>query len=120
MVYKPPLSDVYQFCDELCSVLTSLKLRAEDVILLVGDFNVNFLVQSLTCDYLLHHLCSMYLVPTIVTPTRVSELSATCIDNIFVSSQTEYQCGALQLQISDHLPLFAVIGATYSPFALFN
>ena len=48
-------------------------------------------------------------LPTITLPTRISENSATLIDNIFINfhnSQINYVSGTLILDISDHFPSF--------------
>ena len=55
-------------------------------------------------------MVSHYLLPYILHPTRVTDHSATIIDNIF-SAYSEYETvsGNLQSQISDHFPQFLII-----------
>ena len=43
-------------------------------------------------------------------PTRITEKTATLIDNIFVNGQTQkYNSGNITTSISDHLPRFIII-----------
>ena len=56
-------------------------------------------------------LCSYGFLPYILHPTRVTESTATVIDNIF-SNATNFQeaiSGNLTLPISDHLAQFLII-----------
>ena len=73
----------------------------------MGDFNINLL----TCenhpesnDFILM-LNSFFLLPYILQPTRITERSATLIDNIFANTySTNAISGNLVSKISDHLP----------------
>ena len=48
--------------------------------------------------------------PQITLPTRITEKTATPIDNIFINSQTQkYNSGNITTSISDHLPQFIII-----------
>ena len=52
---------------------------------------------------------SLCLYPLIDKPTRVTESSATLIDNIFTNElRHNLTCGILFNDISDHLPIFAL------------
>ena len=50
----------------------------------------------------------MDLLPVITKPTRITDTSATLIDNIFISSriQQDYHSGFIISDMSDHLPTF--------------
>ena len=59
---------------------------------LVGDYNINLLnvdSHSLTADFN-DTICSYGLVLLIIRPTRVTETSATLIDNIFTNKSIRY------------------------------
>ena len=79
----------------------------------MGDYNINLLnvdSHSLTADFndTMH---SSGLVPLITRPTRVTENSATLIDNIFTNKVVSYDesvYGILVTDISDHYPIFCV------------
>ena len=70
------------------------------------------LLQHETHDCVRQFLDLMYsigLYPLITKPTRISQNTATLIDNIFTTDiEQHYTCGLLINDISDHLPIFAV------------
>ena len=48
--------------------------------------------------------------PQITLPTRITEKTATPIDNIFINTQTQkHNSGNMTTSISDHLPQFIII-----------
>ena len=75
----------------------------------MGDFNLDLLkiennqhVKDFT-----NMMFSSAFYPLITRPTRISNTSATLIDNIFVNKIEEnYKCGILFTDLSDHLPVF--------------
>jgi len=73
----------------------------------MGDFNVNLLDYegSFPADFLSDILASG-LLPSVTIPTRVTEKSATLIDNIF-SSLTFQNSFVIVSDISDHLPVLS-------------
>ena len=80
---------------------------------LMGDFNIDLLKESShrpTHDYLnLVYSCS--LMPTIYKPTRITEHSATCIDNILTNNinASNVASNILITDISDHLPTILMV-----------
>ena len=85
-------------------------LQSENKVLyLVGDYNITLLnvdSHSLTADF--NDTIYRYgLVTSITWPTRVTETSATLIDNIFTNKSIgwgESMYGILVSDISDHYP----------------
>ena len=81
----------------------------------MGDFNINLLnydSHSETNDFI-NLMISHYFLPHMLHPTRVTDHSATIIDNIFSNSlESDTISGNLLSQISDHLPQFLVIKNT--------
>ena len=79
----------------------------------MGDYNINLMnvdSHSLTADFN-DTMYSSGLVPLITRPTRVTENSATLIDNIFTNKVVSYDesvYGILVTDISDHYPIFCV------------
>ena len=78
----------------------------------MGDFNINLLnyeAHSETNDFI-NLMVSHHLLLYVLHPTRVTDHSATIIDNIF-STNCEYNTvsGNLLSQISDHFPQFLII-----------
>ena len=57
-------------------------------------------------------------IPTILKPTRVTEHSATILDNIFVNHCIKnIIAGLIYENISDHFPIFAFITLNISNFS---
>ena len=57
----------------------------------------------------LEQLFNHNFTPQITLPTRITEKTATLIDNIFVNGQTQkYNSGNITTSISDHLPQFII------------
>ena len=78
----------------------------------MGDFNLNLLnydTHSETNDFV-NLMMTHYLLPHILHPTRVTDHSATIIDNIFTNT-TEFnsKCGNILSEISDHFPQFIIV-----------
>ena len=78
----------------------------------MGDFNLNLLnyeTHSDTNDFI-NSVISYSFLPYILHPTRVTEHSATIIDNIF-SNITDCKSTSENIlcQISDHFPQFIIV-----------
>ena len=55
-------------------------------------------------------MCSYGFYPLISSPTRITNFTSTLIDNIFINEiNTEMSSGIMINDISDHLPIFAMI-----------
>ena len=75
-----------------------------------GDFNID-LLKSESCDYtnrFLEQLFTSSCMPLILRPTRITEHTATLIDNIFTNDIENIESstnGIIFSDISDHLPI---------------
>ena len=106
--YRPPNSNTKEFLSEYKqAVKTWQKLKHHELI--VGlDHNLDFLKSEKhpnTQSFLEFNLDSD-LMPTITRPTRVTQKSATLIDNVFISKklQNNFASSILIDDISDHFP----------------
>ena len=82
------------------------------VLLLTGDFNVDLLKADINKDFedYLDILYSYHLLPHIIFPTRVTDITSTLIDNIFFNSiKFNTVSGNLTSSISDHFPQFLLL-----------
>ena len=80
--------------------------------ILMGGFNVNLInyYKNRGTYKFLEQLFNHNFTPQITLPTRITEKTATLIDNIFVNGQTQkYNSGNITMSISDHLPQFIII-----------
>ena len=110
-VYKPPDSDTILFTNVLCRYLSQVIGGSKSDCILCGDFNIDLLkieTHAPTLEFLTR-LNSNSFMPTISKPTRVTDTSATLIDNIFISTPALYTSGIFTNDISDHFPIFIII-----------
>ena len=116
VIYKPPESNtdivvrglfVAHFND-LMGIISKERKHC----ILMGDFNIDLIkvdMQNQTKDFV-HSLYGNAFYPTISKPTRVTEHSATLLDNI-ITNITGYcmKSGVLYNDISDHFPVFNLL-----------
>ena len=112
VIYRPPDTDMTAFNDYLNSLL--IKTKAEKKLLyILADFNINLLnadTHGATQDFL-DIMYSNSLLPNITKPTRVTQRSATLIDNIFSNSLLSTESiltGIMYTDITDHFPIFHI------------
>ena len=109
-VYRPPRGDLRGFNDEMARVLG--QVRGTDAYVM-GDFNVDLLkldAHGPTSDYL-GGFTSGGFYPLISLPTRLTDTTATLIDNIWTNKvETRIGSGLVTVRVSDHLPIFAFVG----------
>ena len=108
-VYRTPGSYIPMFIQTFDEFLTKLKVKKH--LFVCGDFNIDLIKQGShghTSDFL-DMMYSFGLIPLIKKPSRITEFSATCIDNIFTNDITaDTLSGIVTNDISDHLPVFTV------------
>ena len=98
-------SPIDNFNTDLEQILQTLSKENKDYYLL-GDFNIDLLKDGTdrpTSDFL-DLIYSYHLVPTILKPTRITETSATLIDNILTNYNNNMKTGILVTDITDHFP----------------
>ena len=109
--YKAPDIDFDIFYSKFSDIIDNLQrapYKGHDHFL-VGDFNINLIEhdkreQSEYLNLLAHN---KYL-PKILLPTRVQDRSATLIDHIFTNSKQTGTSGIIEINISDHFPVFFI------------
>ena len=114
-MYRPPNGNAQSFLGCYNSVLCQMKKENPKIIIRGLDHNLDLmkLVQhSMTSEFVQSNL-DFGLIPTITRPTRITQSTATLIDNIIVSQNL---CGSfissvLINDISNHLPTACVIPA---------
>ena len=80
---------------------------------MVGDFNVDLNISSPQSNQLLDTFFTFFFFPTVNKPTRVSAGSETIIDNIFTNCSNDFKSGIINIDISDHFPIF--VSQTINP-----
>ena len=113
VVYRPPGTDMNAFNPLMGSLCD--KLRSENkIVYWAGDFNIDLLnaeTHKTTNDFL-NIMYSNSFYPAITKPTRITEHSATVIDNIYSNNMMYAHSGLLYKEVSDHLPVFLIIDIT--------
>ena len=100
-IYKSPDSKLEIFFKKLESLIDLLK--KEKYLVICGDFNVNFLTNNAARTEFELIMQSFKLNPIINTATRITDLSNTCLDQIFVKLHTfPLSTYNLNTGVSDH------------------
>ena len=111
VIYKPPESNTDIFVAHFSDLMGIISKERKQCILM-GDFNLDLIkvdTHNQTKDFV-HSLYTNAFYPTISKPTRVTDHSATLLDNI-ITNITGYciKSGVLYNDISDHFPVFNLI-----------
>jgi hypothetical protein len=103
VVYRAHNS-IDHFTNEFNQLLSKIN-NENKTIYIMGDFNIDLLKEEekRPIHNYLNMILSYYLLPAIIKPTRITELSATLIDNILTNNY-DVSSVILVTDISDHLP----------------
>ena len=105
-VYRPPNSFSDTFIDLLNNSLSKLPTGSQ--IVLLGDFNIDFLAKKNDASFKLKRQLRQFAIANdleqlINSPTRICEQTRTAIDLVFVNStQRMVESGVIHSAISDH------------------
>jgi len=111
-IYRVPNTNEKDFLEKYKQIIDKMSIENKDII--IGtDQNLDFLKQDRhqnTANFLNLNL-DLGLLPTIIRPTRITNTSATLIDNIYVKSRKacNSKSAILITDISDHLPCLLLI-----------
>ena len=98
------------FENKLNEILANVD-KTKKISYLTGDFNID-LLKSDVCEYsnrFCEQLFTSSFFPLINKPTRITQHTATLIDNIFTNDLDQIESsinGLIYSDISDHLPIF--------------
>ena len=112
-MYRPLNSNILTFLASYNSLLSVIKKQKPTNIIVGLDHNLDFLksdIHQLTNDFIQNNL-DFGLIPTVTRPTRITQSTATLIDNIFVSQNLcgKYVSNILINDTSDHLPVICTL-----------
>ena len=110
-VYRPPSMSLNIFNDMMTTSFNKMQ-HENKYLYITGDFNVNTLFNvkgGLSTQHFKNIFSSNYCFPFINKPTRVTDHSASLIDNIYsnIPSQNCFS-GILKTSISDHYGIFCI------------
>jgi hypothetical protein len=112
VIYRPPNSKYDLFENEINKILSKID-KENKICYLMGHFNID-LLKSESCDYanrFFEQLLTSSYIPLILKPTRITQHTATLIDNIFTNDievTNSSSNGIIYSDISDHLPVVHV------------
>ena len=106
-VYRPPQGDCKKFCKYIQDSIHEANLKDNTEIYIMGDFNVDYLDKR-NKDYteLSTTMKSLGLKQVISSPTRHGKTKDSCLDLIFTNSECVADSGVVQVNLSDHFPIF--------------
>ena len=108
-VYRAPNTNLEDAIEEIQDRLLNIPDSFE--LVLLGDFNVNFLEVDKTAKRKLMRVANLYdLEQLILQPTRITPSSKSLIDLLFTNScHRVVDCGVINLTLSDHSLIFCVL-----------
>ena len=104
-------SNIDMFIESLDKIFTDSKPKIS--MFICGDFNIDLLKyeEHVGSAKFIDTMYSNGLYPLTDKPTRITQQSATLINNIFTNDMNhDIICGLLINDISDHLPVFSISG----------
>ena len=110
VIYRSPAADIREFMQIYQQLLLKLD-QTKERFLLLGDFNIDLLDYNTDADVSEFVDINFELgnIPVITKPTRISDTTASCLDNIIINSVSNGSfAGILIEDISDHLPVFYI------------
>ena len=111
-VYRPPGSDLSCFSQEINRIMGKIGSKEGYI---MGDFNIDLLhnQQGGGLPDTLGEFMAGGFYPLISLPTRITDTTATLIDNIWTNNlQAEIESGLVTVRLSDHLPVFSLMGGS--------
>lgn len=104
-IYRPPRGNINTFIEKTSDCLHRLTAVYCDVnIIITGDFNINFMVESAEKEDLCFLMSTFGLTHVFQEPSRICKTTKTCVDQIFTNiHQVQFYSYTVQPHLSDHL-----------------
>ena len=106
-LYRPPTGNIINFNDLVIELLDNLTPARKFDVFIGGDFNIDYARSSPNKKYLKELESRFGLTQMIHDKTRPL-YSNTIVDLILTNNPTDTISGTLDLNISDHLPVWAI------------
>jgi hypothetical protein len=111
VTYRPPNSDITQYQEAISNIIHKADIENK-LCYIMGDYNINLLNTDShvpTAEFV-ELMFANHFTPLINKPTRVTERSATLIDNVYCNQANhESLQGILITDITDHYPIFNIV-----------
>ena len=111
VVYRHPNANINMTLKYIYSIIEKIH-NENKYCIMMGDFNINLLNYEThpDTDAFINTLGSYYFHPQILKPIRITDHTASLVDNIFFNSlEHPTLSGNIVSDISDHLPNFLII-----------
>ena len=106
-IYKSPKADIIDFSDFIYTHFNYFSAKRD--LFLVGDFNINILINNNKIKYFLDNIYSLYCYPLITKSTRYGIHIYSSIDNIYCNCNYKPIVNDIIISdVSDHLPIYVV------------
>ena len=90
---------IHQFIDSIQNILSTINQSKIYDLMLYGDFNIDLLNKDCNNSTLfLNTMYSLSFLPNISRPTRITDNSATLIDNLFINEPCNFESGILNFR----------------------
>lgn len=109
VVYRHPNGNLDNFMVYINKVIEKIHLQNK-YSLIMGDFNIDLLNSCKPSDDFINTLASFFYQPHILQPSRITDHTATLIDNIFFNSIEHFTIsGNIVYDLTDHLANFIIL-----------
>ena len=109
VVYRPPNTSLDGFYEDFFETMNKINMENRPCYIL-GDFNIDLLNARTENQMFLNQLLACGFYPCIDKPTRVSETSATLIDNILTNVHNNNSMSGIWVaDVADHLPVYIAL-----------
>ena len=106
--YRPPSSSLKVFNETYPEILSNIGVGQKIIIL--GDFNVDIGTRLIgESSVFMNNFVSFNYKSLIDIPTRVSDISQTCIDHIYSNFPEYFLSGVVNTDVTDHFPIFCSV-----------
>lgn len=107
-IYRPPGGNLDNFSSVLFdNVLSTISPMTASAV--CGDLNVDLINLSASTVNIIENFRSLSYVPLITNVTRPAFAGGTCIDHIWINQFSGTKSGVIEIDITDHFPVFALI-----------
>ena len=114
--YRPPNGDRENLSTFLQNNIIEKSVSEKKISYMIGDFNMNCLKyhENVKTKYFYNNIFEKGAIPIINRPNRISELSASLIDNLLTTDifNNSLKKGMIKSDVSDHFPIFFSIRLT--------
>lgn len=100
-LYNPTSGSNEIFLEKFEEMLAALNFETA-IIIIAGDFNIDLLTNSREREEFLSIIQSFNIQHTICQATRITPTRGSCIDNILVNMEDEFESEIIHSMISDH------------------